>query len=90
MGVCVKNLADKPAHTPARRTQIDNQECGFHHLYENGNLVGRVSFDVLAAASGAVSLMEDLQEYLCEHGGAAVELLERVDAWLAKAQGGAE
>lgn len=45
--------------------------------------------ELVAAAPDAVSIMEDLQEYLCEHGGPAVELLERVDAWLAKATGGA-
>lgn len=41
-----------------------------------------------AAAPDAIPLFEDLQEYLCEHGGAATELLERIDAWLAKATGG--
>ena len=43
---------------------------------------------LIAAAPDAVTLMQDLQEYLCEHGGVAVELLERVDAWVAKATGG--
>lgn len=45
---------------------------------------------LMAAAPEAVPLFRDLQEYLCEHGGEAVELLERIDAWVAKATGGAE
>ncbi len=52
--------------------------------------IARANALLLAAAPDAFALFEDLQEYLCEHGGEAVELLERVDAWLAKATGGAE
>lgn len=49
----------------------------------------RANAHLIAAAPDAVSLFEDLQEYLSEHGGEAVELLERIDSWLNKATGGA-
>jgi len=45
---------------------------------------------LIASSPDAVLLFEDLQEYLSEHGGQGVELLSRIDAWLAKATGGTE
>jgi hypothetical protein len=44
---------------------------------------------LIAAAPEMLSLLEDAQEVLCEYGGPAVELLERIDALIAKAKGGA-
>lgn len=42
---------------------------------------------LIAAAPEMLSLLEDCQEYLCELGGPAVELLERVDSIINKARG---
>lgn len=61
---------------------IDKGTVGIEDAMANARLI--------ASAPDAVTLFEDLQEYLCEHGGEAVELLERIDLWLTKATGGAE
>jgi len=87
---------NKPKHTPGPWTfDAMGVVCGRKIIGELAPVVVReftnfADARLIASAPDAVLLFEDLQEYLSEHGGQRVELLSRIDAWLAKATGGAE